>query len=282
MQIVDVLKHGRQQLDASGTNRSDSTKLDTEILLCYVLKCERTHLYAYPEQSLSNEQLDSFNALIDLRSQGQPIAYLTMQKEFWSLSFHVNENTLIPRPETELLVEIVLELISTDSAYNILDLGTGSGAIAIAIASERPLAKITATDISDEAIKIARHNAETNKIENIEFKKSNWFEEESNRYDIIVSNPPYISNDDAHLKQGDVRFEPLSALASGKDGLDDLRTIIQQSKKYLNKQAWLLVEHGYNQGQQVRQLFIENGFTSVSTIKDYGNNDRVSIGQLIE
>jgi release factor glutamine methyltransferase len=283
MQIVDALKHARQQLEVSDSVESDSTKLDTEILLCSALKCERTHLYTYPEQVLTNNEIESFNKLIDLRSEGHPVAHLTNQKEFWSLSFHITKNTLIPRPETELLVETALKLIPTDSNKNILDLGTGSGAIAIAIASERPIANITATDASDEALTIAKLNAESNNINNIEFIKANWleFDTENNNYDLIVSNPPYINIDDPHLKQGDVRFEPLSALASGEDGLDDLRIIIRESANILNKEGWLLVEHGYNQGEQVRNLFIENGFTSTSTIKDYSDNDRVSIGQLI-
>jgi release factor glutamine methyltransferase len=282
MQIVDALKHARQQLIASDNTDSDNVRLDTEILLCSVLKCERTHLYSYPEQILSNDESESFIALVDKRSQGHPIAHLTKQKEFWSLSFHVTDDTLIPRPETELLVETALERIPIDSTKYILDLGTGSGAIAIAIASERPLAMITATDASDKALNIAKHNADLNSIDNINFIEANWFDRlNSNAYDLIISNPPYINNDDPHLKQGDVRFEPLSALTSGKDGLDDLRTIIHESTNHLKKQAWLLVEHGYNQGAQVRQLFTENNFTSVTTIKDYSDNDRVSIGYLI-
>lgn len=282
MQIVDALKQARQQLCLSESARTDSPDLDAEILLCSILKCERTYLYAHPEQEISNNETESFNKLITLRCEGQPVAYLTEQKEFWSLSFRVSQDTLIPRPETELLVETALKYIPSNSTISILDLGTGSGAIAIAIASERPLIKITATDTSDAALKIAKLNADSHQIKNIAFKKANWFDsEDSKLYDLIVSNPPYINNDDPHLKQGDVRFEPLSALASGDDGLDDLRKIISESKHYLNNQAWLLVEHGYNQGEQVRQLFIENGFTSTSTIKDYSNNDRVSIGQLI-
>jgi release factor glutamine methyltransferase len=277
MKIGDALKQGSQKIHSS-----DTAKLDTEILLCSVLKRERTYLYAYPEQELSKEEADSFNKLIALRSEGRPIAHITNQKEFWSLTFHITQDTLIPRPETELLVETALKYIQNDSVKNILDLGTGSGAIAIAIASERPLAKITATDTSDEALMIAKQNADRHKINNIKFKNANWFDKENtNLYDVIVSNPPYIEINDPHLTQGDVQFEPLSALASGNDGLDDLRIIIRESKIHLNKQAWLLVEHGYNQGEQVRQLFNENEYSSTSTIKDYSHNDRVSIGQLI-
>lgn len=276
MQIVDALKHARQQFHSS-----DSAQLDAEILLCSVLKCERTYLYTYPEQELLNNEADSFYKLINLRSEGQPVAHLINRKEFWSLLLHVDEDTLIPRPETELLVEETLKLIPTDAKKNILDLGTGSGAIAIAIASERPLSNITATDMSDKALKVAKLNARSHKIKNIEFKKADWFDIENIKpFDLIVSNPPYISEDDPHLKQGDVRFEPISALASGKDGLDDLRKIISGARTHLNKQGWLLVEHGYNQAEQVQQLFNENNFVSVSTIKDYSGNDRITIGQL--
>lgn len=277
MKIADTLNRARQQLDSS-----DSTRLDAEILLCSVLKCDRTSLYAYPEREISSSDTESFNKLIALRAEGHPVAYLTKQKEFWSLLLFVNQETLIPRPETELLVETSLKFIPTNSAKEILDLGTGSGAIAIAIASERPLANITATDINDSALKIAKLNADSHQIKNILFNKANWFDIANfNTYDLIVSNPPYISNDDPHLKQGDVQFEPISALASGEDGLDDLRTIIHESFKYLNTHGWLLVEHGYNQGKEVRQLFIDNGFTSTSTIKDYSGLERVSIGQLV-
>jgi len=276
MQIVNALNYARQQLDATG-----STRLDTEILLCSVLKCNRTNLYTYPEQELSSSDIESFNKLINLRSEGLPIAYLTEQKEFWSLSFYVNQDTLIPRPETELLVETSLKYIPTNSVKEILDLGTGSGAIAIAIASERPQANITATDINDGALKIAKLNADSHQIKNVDFKKADWFDIANiNSYDLIVSNPPYISTGDPHLKQGDVRFEPIAALTSGEDGLDDLRTIIQESSKHLNTHGWLLLEHGYNQGDVVRQLLIENGFTSPSTIKDYNGLERISFGQL--
>ncbi len=278
MQIADALKHARQQFHSS-----DSAQLDAEILLCTVLACERTYLYAHPETELSNPLIESLNKLIVLRSQGHPIAYLAKQKEFWSLLFQVDQNTLIPRPETECLVETALNKLPKDSKNNILDLGTGSGVIAIAIASERPLAKITATDISDKALKIAKLNAKSHKIKNITFEKADWFKlNDAKPYDVIVSNPPYISNDDPHLTQGDVRFEPVSALASGEDGLNDLRTIISKAKNYLNKQGWLLVEHGYNQAKQVQHLFNENSFTSVSTIKDYGGNDRVTLGHTYE
>lgn len=277
MQIVDALKHARQQLHAS-----ESAQLDSELLLCEVLNCERSHLYAYPEKELTEHNIESLNQFIALRAEGHPIAHITKQREFWSLLLQVNEHTLIPRAETEILVDAALKLIPKDSRKDVLDLGTGSGAIAIAIASERPLAKIIATDKSDKALTVARQNAEKYNINNIHFINADWFNMENKQsYDVIVSNPPYICSDDRHLEQGDVRFEPLSALASGKDGLDDLRLIIREAKNRLNKQGWLLVEHGYNQAKQVQQLFNENNFNSVTTIKDYSDNDRVTIGEKI-
>jgi release factor glutamine methyltransferase len=277
MQIVDALKHARQQLHAS-----ESAQLDSELLLCEVLNCERSHLYAYPEKELTQHNITSLNQFIALRAQGHPIAHIIKQREFWSLLLHVDEHTLIPRPETEILVDAALKLISKDGEKYVLDLGTGSGAIAIAIASERPLAKVIATDKSDKALTVAKQNAEKHNIKNIQFINADWFNMENKQsYDVIVSNPPYICSDDAHLEQGDVRFEPLSALASGKDGLDDLRIIIGEAKNHLNKQGWLLVEHGYNQAKQVQQLFNENNFNSVTTIKDYSDNDRVTIGEKI-
>lgn len=278
MQIVDALKHARQQLQAS-----ESAQLDSELLLCEVLSCERTHLYAYPEKELTKHNIESLNQFIALRAQGHPIAHITKQKEFWSLLLQVDEHTLIPRPETEILVDAALKLIPKDSKRDILDLGTGSGAIAIAIASERRLAKIIATDKSNKALHVAKQNAEKHNINNIHFINADWFNIGNKlSYDVIVSNPPYICSDDTHLEQGDVSFEPLSALASGKDGLDDLRIIIHQAKDCLNKQGWLLVEHGYNQAKQVQQLFNENNFNSVTTIRDYSDNDRVTIGKKYE
>ena len=276
MNITDALKRGKQQL-----SNSESSNIDTEVLLCYCLKCERSRLYSHPEQTLSDNEIKSFDRLITLRAEGHPVAHLMHEKEFWSLTLTISKDTLIPRPETECLVETVLTLIPKDIRKNVLDLGTGSGAIAIAIASERPDIKMTATDICDAALMIAKQNAQSNNIENIEFKKANWFNIEADAiYDLIVSNPPYIESNDPHLKQGDVRFEPLTALASGDDGLDDLRIIISEADKYLSKQGWLLVEHGYNQAKEVNKLFNENSFTSISTHKDYADNDRITFGQV--
>lgn len=271
MQIVDALKHAKRQLTSS-----DSARIDAESLLCSILKCDRSKLYAYPEQALSDEELESFNALLALRAEGRPVAHLTGQKEFWSLNLQVSHDTLIPRPETELLVETALTLIPNDKATKLLELGTGTGAIAIAIASERNKSNITATDLSTKALNVAQLNARSFAVENINFKIADWFAfPDIDNYDLIISNPPYICANDPHLKQGDVRFEPINALASGIDGLDDIRTIIQQARHYLNARGWLLLEHGYNQAAQVSQLFKDNGYTTVATIKDYSGIERV-------
>lgn len=275
MQIADVVKHGQQQLV-----RSDSARLDAELLLCSVLKCERTHLYTHPEQALLSNEINSFNELVLLRTEGHPVAHLIQKKEFWSLELQVSTDTLIPRPETEVLVEAALTRIPKESSCSILELGTGTGAISIAIATERPLANITATDIKESVLKVAQTNAGLHQVNHISFEKADWFDIKNiSAYDLIVSNPPYISSDDPHLKQGDVRFEPESALASGKAGLDDLNIIITGARNYLNRNGWLLLEHGYQQGDAVRQLLKENNFDTISTVRDYSKLDRVSIGQ---
>ena len=277
MQIYDAIKYGTQKLDSLNSKR-----IDSEILLCTILKCNRSRLYAYPDKVLSKTNIKKFEALINKRSKGYPIAYITKQKEFWSHKLYINENILIPRPETELLVEKSLELISTYPLNKILELGTGSGAIAIALASENSAIDIEATDIKDDAIKIARNNADLYKINNIKFITSDWFSTiKKNDYDLIVSNPPYIASNDPNLRNHDIKFEPESALVSGNDGLDDLQKIIQESGNYLKNHGWLIVEHAYNQGMKVRKLFLDNDFSS-TTIKDYNKLERVTFGKLLK
>ena len=277
MQIYDAIKYGTQKLDSLNSKR-----IDSEILLCTILKCNRSRLYAYPDKVLSKTNIKKFEELINKRSKGYPIAYITKQKEFWSHKLYINENILIPRPETELLVEKSLELISTYPLNKILELGTGSGAIAIALASENSAIDIEATDIKDDAIKIARNNADLYKINNIKFITSDWFSTiKKNDYDLIVSNPPYIASNDPNLRNHDIKFEPESALVSGNDGLDDLQKIIQESGNYLKNHGWLIVEHAYNQGMKVRKLFLDNGFSS-KTIKDYNKLERVTFGKLLK
>lgn len=273
--IAESIKQASEILAAS----SDSARLDVEILLCQVLECNTAHLFAWPEKSLDSIQAQQFNQLIEQRLTGVPVAYLTGSKEFWSMNFKVTPDTLIPRPDTETLVEFVLDKFSDQTKLKMLDLGTGSGAIAIAIASERPNWEITATDISAEALVIAKENAECNQIKNIHFFQSNWFEQcNQQRFDIIISNPPYIAEHDEHLSQGDVRFEPSSALVSGETGMNDIEIITKQAEQHLNPNGWLVFEHGYNQKQAVYDCFNRNHFQKISQISDLSGQARLSAG----
>jgi release factor glutamine methyltransferase len=272
--IQQQLIQATQQL----TN-TDSPRLDAEVLLSHVLEKDRSYFFTWPEKALTDTELQTFQQLVQQRQQGTPIAYLIGYRDFWTLNLKVTPDTLIPRPETELLVETALDKIAHHQACNILDLGTGTGAIALAIASERPDANIIATDISEQTLNVAKDNAHHNHIHNVSFLASNWFEDvPAQPFDLIVSNPPYIPKQDPHLSQGDVRFEPLSALASGEDGLDDIRTLIQQAKDYLTPNGWLMLEHGYDQGKSVPALLKEHHFKAVDCLKDISGNDRISIG----
>ena len=274
--IAQALKQASQKL----TETSDSARLDAEVLLCQVLDCTATHLIAWPEKLLNDKQTQTFNQLIERRHTGIPVAYLIGSKEFWSLNFKVTPATLIPRPDTEILVEFVLNKFSDQKNLKLLDLGTGSGAIAIAIASERPNWEIVATDISTEALSIAAENARQHQITNIQFIESNWFEQLDRQYfDLIISNPPYIAEHDEHLSQGDVRFEPLSALASGETGLDDINRITAQSKKYLKPNGWLAFEHGYDQKQSVYDCFNHYQFQNITQLTDLSGLPRVTAGR---
>jgi release factor glutamine methyltransferase len=272
--IAELLQHAEQQLRAF-----DTAKLDAELLLCHVAKLTRTTLHAHPEQILSEEVIHTYQALIEQRHAEQPIAYLTGNKEFWSIKFKVNENILIPRPETECLVEEVLKHIPKNEKYKIADLGTGCGAIAISIAKERPQSHITAIDISPDALNIAKENASHLGIKNISFVQSDWYENTNDCFDIIVSNPPYIKQDDEHLTQGGIQHEPQLALASGPDGLNAIKHIINNASEHLNNKAWILLEHGCDQGNEVRTLLYEHGFSDPDTRKDYSGHERVSFGK---
>ncbi len=275
MNIAELLTQSSQQLAAC----SDSPQLDAEVLLCHVLQKPRSHLRAWPEKILGNTQVDAFQSLLKQRLSGKPIAYLTGKREFWSLELKVDERTLIPRPETELLVETILDLYPSNTTIQLADLGTGSGAIALAVASERPQWHIIATDIDAASLQLAHENAQQHQLNNIQFAQGNWYEALNHqRFDIIVSNPPYIPENDPHLEQGDVRFEPRRALRSGNDGLDDIRLLVAQAPQYLKNNGLLLLEHGYDQQQQVRDIFTKNHYQQIQQSRDTLNQPRITYG----
>ena len=260
---------------------SDSARLDSELLMCHVLDCNRTYLFTWSDKVLEQEVVEHFNRLVARREQGEPIAHITGNREFWSLDLSVNPSTLIPRPDTETLVEKALEIIEVkelDQGKG-LDLGTGTGAIALALASELPSWQWQGVDLSDDAVVLAKSNAEKNNINNVKFAQSNWFSNVSaEKFDLIVSNPPYIDPEDPHLNQGDVRFEPLSALIAPEHGMADVCYIIEKAKQYLKTGAAILIEHGYDQGSAVRAQFTDNNYHNVKTFKDLAGNDRVTVG----
>jgi len=275
--ISQLIHNSTKQLEAV----SESAHLDTELLLCFILKKDRSFLRAWPEHKLDQQQVNSYQQLFEQRLKGKPIAHILGERGFWSLNLKVTSDTLIPRPDTERLVELALERIPENSQWKILDLGTGTGAIALSLAKERPHTFVTATDQSIAALNIAKENAEKNTISNVEFIQSNWFEKlAQQQFNIIVSNPPYIKKNDPHLTQGDVRFEPLSALTSGEDGLHDIRLIIKNSPSHLCEKGVLFLEHGYEQADAVCALLTDANFTQVRNYKDYNDNQRVSVGHL--
>ncbi|QIQ22105.1 peptide chain release factor N(5)-glutamine methyltransferase [Zophobihabitans entericus] len=274
MTYLEWLKQATQSLAGSG-----SPKRDAEIILSFVTRKTRTFLMAFSETKLTEEEMTQLNNYLERRKKGEPIAYITGEKEFWSLSFAVSPVTLIPRPDTEKLVELALERLPKEPC-EILDLGTGTGAVAIAMATERPDCLFTAIDYNIEAIKLAQSNADRIGVDNIYFLQGDWFKPVKNRkFSMIVSNPPYIDAADPHLSRGDVRFEPLSALVAGDQGLLDIKTIVEVSVKHLKQYGWLLIEHGWQQGEAVQMIFKQRGFQLVTTYTDYSGNDRVTLGR---
>ncbi|MEP0356444.1 peptide chain release factor N(5)-glutamine methyltransferase [Paraglaciecola sp.] len=259
----------------------DSAAIDSKALLCGCLHCEQVYLHTWPDKQLTKKQLDTFESMVEKRILGHPVAYIIGYRDFWSLRLAVSEATLIPRPETELLVELALGL-SLHSSSRVLDLGTGTGAIALSLATENKHWSIIGLDKNSEAVSLARQNAKNNQLSDIEFIQSDWFSSiEEQRFDLIISNPPYIEINNHHLTQGDVRFEPSTALTSGEDGLDDIRYIIGNSEGFLMSGGWLLIEHGNRQGEVIAELFKANGFSQIRTECDLNNHPRVTMGQLI-
>ena len=253
---------------------------EAELLLLHVLGRERGWLFAHATDLLDPATAEAFAALLQRRIAGEPVAYLLGRRGFWTLDLAVSPATLIPRPETERLVELALERLPEGVPLRIADLGTGSGAIALALASERPLAQIVATDMSGDAIAVAAGNARQHGLANVAFRQGSWHAPlAGERFDLIASNPPYIASDDPHLAQGDLRFEPATALASGHDGLDDIRLIIAGAPAHLQPGGWLLMEHGWDQGEAIRALLEGAGFVEVETALDLEQRDRVSMGR---
>lgn len=266
-------------LDSADLPASPTARLDAELLLAAVLGKPRSYLRTWPEHEPGAEQLAAFAALLERRRAGEPVAYILGHQGFWSLDLEVAPHTLIPRPDTELLVETALQLAPA-TPQRVLDLGTGSGAIALALASERGGWQVIGVDRIAEAVALAERNRQRLKLGNAEFRQSSWFDGlAGERFGLILSNPPYIAADDRHLGEGDVRFEPLSALVAGVDGLDDIRQIIAQAPRHLQAGGWLLLEHGYDQAEAVRELLAAAGFTAVDSRRDLGGHQRISLGR---
>jgi release factor glutamine methyltransferase len=271
--IAYWVAHGQEQL----VSVSDSARLDAQILLAFVLDKERIYLLTWPEKSLTQNSIQVYLALLQRRVSGEPIAYIVGVKEFWSLPFKVSPATLIPRPDTEILVESVLEHFGELDSIQCLDLGTGTGAIALALASEQPHWKIDAIDYNIDAVKLAKQNAQDLDLTQVNIFQSNWFSAvNEKKFDIIVSNPPYIDALDEHLNQGDVRFEPDSALIADEHGLGDIKHIAKQALNFLNTSGAIFFEHGFEQGEAVRNILAALGYESAKTVRDLNNHERIT------
>jgi len=280
--IKQLLADGAHAL-VDSESENDSARLDAEILLALTLQKPRTWLYTWPEHIPSLPEQHMYLDLLRRRQSGEPVAYLTHRREFFGLELKINHHVLVPRPETETLVQCVLDVLADNSAARIADLGTGSGAVALALASQKTQARIVATDASSDALALARENAERLGIDNVTFMAGDWLAPLSGlTFDLIASNPPYIAEDDPHLSRDGVRFEPKPALVSGKDGLDAIRQLVTESPACLETGGWLMIEHGFDQGEAVRGLFTQAGFVDVKTHRDLGGNERVTIGKTIK
>jgi len=273
--VAGLLRNAAASLDG------DARRAESELLLARAIDRPRSWLYAHPDALVEEQQARHFLAMVEQRRRGEPVALILGVRDFWSLELTVTSDTLIPRPETELLVELALRHIPAGSPARVLDLGTGTGAVALALASERPMAEITAIELHSRTLSVARANAARLQLGRVRFLLGNWFSAvRDERYDVIVGNPPYIAEQDPHLLQGDLRFEPRAALASGIDGLEAIRVIARDSPRHLRANGWLLLEHGFEQGAAVRALLESAGFTKVATGVDLAGLDRVTSGQL--
>ncbi len=274
--IYDLLKSARQQLQISET-----AALDAEILLAHVLKITRVQLYSQLQQPVNSELKNLFAQFIQRRAEGEPVAYITGYREFWSLPIQVTSATLIPRPETEILVECVLTCLPAEAICNVADLGTGSGAIALAIASERPQWNLVATDKMPAALAIAQQNAEHLQLKNIQFQQGDWcYALPHKLFDAIISNPPYINKEDTYWQNNTNAFEPVTALLAEEAGLRDIRNIIEQAPAYLKTGGWLILEHGYDQAEAVQQLLIQKGYKNLTVKRDLAGINRALVAQV--
>lgn len=259
---------------------SESAKLDVELLLAKAIGKDRTYLFTWSDKLVSSEDKSIFEVMFDRRMKGEPIAYILGQQEFWDLTLNTAQHTLIPRADTETLIEWGLELSEILPEHaKVIDLGTGTGAIALALAKENPSWQVQAVDLIPQAVELAKQNAEINNLNRVKIYQSSWFDQVDGEFDLIVSNPPYIDPDDEHLSQGDVRFEPKSALVADNNGLADLELIADQARQYLVNGGWLLMEHGYDQREQLQAILTQLGFQQVTTRIDLGGNPRITGGQ---
>ena len=281
MNVVQAMEWASEWLiSANPKTDKNSVRTDVEFLLSHCLDKSLTWLKTWPEALLSSNEEQQFKLYVERRTKGEPIAYITGSKAFWSLELLTNNATLIPRAETELLVELALEELSAKSSARVLDLGTGTGAIALSIGSERPNDFVLASDFNERAVKLAQKNAKANRVANVKVVHSDWFKNINEiKFDLIVSNPPYVASNDPHLNQGDLVFEPNSALVATGNGLDDIRHIVEKSKDFLKDNCVLMLEHGFEQGELVRDIFLNNGYQSVKTTQDLAGLDRVTQGR---
>ena len=279
LSLRQLLVRGRQALEAND-DPAAAPRLEAELLLAGCLGVDRAYLFAHADDPVPDKAAEAFHTLAARRARGEPLAYITGEQEFWSLSLKVNPSVLIPRPETELLVELALERLAPDRVIRVADIGTGSGAIALAIAGERPRAEVHAVDLSPEALEVARENARRLGTGNVTFHEGSWCEPLKGGFDLVVSNPPYVRSDDAHLHAGDLRFEPRMALTPGEDEFVAFRAIGEGAAERLRPGGWLLLEHGFEQGEAIRELLAQRGWEAIETHRDLAGNERVTLGRM--